>query len=688
MYKLLSEIKDTPGAARRWMPNMMLASVTVYMMNAVMYRPSERPAEQELAKACAYWYDPNADPEDEENAGAEVDEDNMVPCLEPRGVYFICAIVRDRGGGYLRLPADRTIDPFQLGLMYGQTGGFPAAQQAVSGMALGLSRLSRSNRERTNNRRPTQEVTLLQEPVLHDFGLQDRGVRRQRRLQMTGDDVDNLGGFEDLEPERPLDGVFSKIWAQFPSDIIQCAPNFRSRLAPSRLTMSLAERQAANEEVFKSVTALPFQAAYIRILSEDEWKDMMFPRYYPPKGKPIAPNLQNFRNAQYFRDYLAELDSLTTRSSNIVRLLLKEKFLGLLWVPHASTDRMWDTKARHNTNGWLRYPEDLTGPAVNIAVNRRLLDSVRDIALYDPEDLAQQVRNEREVLEEEDQAWLAQQARANHRESVAPPQVLGPRRSLTRSIRTPHSPIPRHSPRGSPPINSPRLPGPQQEEEEEEEEPDSPRRSPPINSPPRLPGPQQEEEEEEEEEEHPQQPRPDPWLMAMAQVEDCRAAVQRFIEEGEAADAAAARNLREEEEEDEEDPPIEQPRFESDHLSARGGWQPRTPQQHRRSDSLLGLESPTNPFVDSPNNAPVRSPTTSPFDSPTNPFRDLDLSRPATPAPHTPIRQYRFMLELPRPPTPPTPTVSRLLPISGPRPAPPPFPDLRDFMDWDVQHTL
>ncbi|TFK77822.1 hypothetical protein K466DRAFT_439158, partial [Polyporus arcularius HHB13444] len=51
MYKLLSEIKDTPGAARRWMPNMMLASVTVYMMNAVMYRPSERPAEQELAKA-------------------------------------------------------------------------------------------------------------------------------------------------------------------------------------------------------------------------------------------------------------------------------------------------------------------------------------------------------------------------------------------------------------------------------------------------------------------------------------------------------------------------------------------------------------------------------------------------------------------------------------------------------------
>ncbi len=430
VYKLLAEVRDTPGSARRWIPNIMLASVAVYMLNAVIYRPSELRAEQALSRAAAYWYEPAVDPEEDDNTGYEADEDRMEPCLDARGVYFVADIVKDRAHGHYRLPVGRNISAMDLTYLYGQTGGLPAVLQAVSGRSLGLSVLSRSNRDRTNNKQPTVEVSLLQDPPMQDFALAERGIVRKRPMEMSGDDVDNLGDVE-TEPEPSLDEVFTNIWAQFPSDIVQCAPNIRSRLAPSRITLSHTERQAANLEVFQSVTALPFESAYVRVLNKQQWRTLMFPRYFPPKGTPVNPKLQNFRNAQYFRDYAAAMGELQEKPAATVRQIFLNAFEDLSWTPHASTDRMWDTSTRTG-GGWLAFPPGHTGPAVNIAVNRERLHSMMDIALYNPEVLDSQIRSDIEVQADEDAAWVAQQGCATHRESVAPTQDFAPSRSPSR----------------------------------------------------------------------------------------------------------------------------------------------------------------------------------------------------------------------------------------------------------------
>ena len=205
--------------------------------------------------------------------------------------------------------------------------------------------------------------------TLHDFALTQRGVARIPTMQMTGPDIEELDDPDESDAPASLDRTFSLIWAQFPSDIIQCSPNVKSRREPSHVKLTQAEREAVTHDLYRSLE-LPFDAAYLRVCTLDQWKDLVFNKFFPPKGSQVSDHAQNFRNAKYFASYIHEINNLSDRNAALIREELWTLFQGLSWLPHPSSDRMWGTKAMHPPpRAWRVLPSDHVKTAVHIAIN-------------------------------------------------------------------------------------------------------------------------------------------------------------------------------------------------------------------------------------------------------------------------------------------------------------------------------
>lgn len=176
IYRVFSELATTPPAARVWPPSLMLGSACIYMFNAIIFRPSTRRVETELARQCAYWCYPHVSPEDEENIGADVEDEMLQPCTLDRGLYFLSAIVRDEEHDVLRLPAVRQLDRTDIAILYGKTA-MKDIHRAMGGTALGLHGLTRTHKSRTKNRAETLPVTQLRRQLnLHSFNFAAQGA--------------------------------------------------------------------------------------------------------------------------------------------------------------------------------------------------------------------------------------------------------------------------------------------------------------------------------------------------------------------------------------------------------------------------------------------------------------------------------------------------------------------------------
>ncbi|KAI1784122.1 hypothetical protein LXA43DRAFT_872773, partial [Ganoderma leucocontextum] len=187
-----------------------------------------------------------------------------------------------------------------------------------------------------------------------NFTLTQHGVARIPTMQMTGPDIENLDDPEDEEVS--LDRAFSLLWAQFPSDVIQCSPNQKNRHKPSYIKLSQAAREAVTHDFFRAVE-LPFDAAYLRVCNEQQWRELVFDKFFPPKGTVLSDRLQNFRNARYFSTYLGEIERLSPHDATVIREELWILFRGLSWLPHPYSDRMWKSKAWHPLPpGWRALP--------------------------------------------------------------------------------------------------------------------------------------------------------------------------------------------------------------------------------------------------------------------------------------------------------------------------------------------
>ena len=401
LYRLFKELESSPPDARAWPPSLMLGAVGVYMFNAVIYRPSEKRIEAELGRQCAFWAHPLVHPYEPAYADAEFANVNLVPCTLDRGLYFLAGLVRDETHAVLRLAAVCQMEREELAILYKKPNLHDIAK-AFGGRSFGLSLFSRSHKDRTSTRRPTVPVQALRgQLTLHDFHLTQCGVARIPTMQMTGPDVEELDDPDD--EAASVDRVFSLIWAQFPSDVIQCAPNVKFWYQPSHVKMPQTEREAVTHDSYTSLE-LPFDAAYLRLCTPEQWKQLVFDKFFPPKGSILNGNVQNFRNARYFSSYNNQLKEFSDRDAASSRDELWTLFRGLSWLPHPYSDRMWATKAmRSLPRGWSALPAGHDQTAVHIAVNASKCPDPSAIYLLG----APRPRTaEAEPEDEEDAAWV------------------------------------------------------------------------------------------------------------------------------------------------------------------------------------------------------------------------------------------------------------------------------------------
>jgi len=99
-----------------------------------------------------------------------------------------------------------------------------------------------------------------------------------------------------------------------------------------------------------------FSQAQCRLMTATEWKEKVFPRYFPHKG--VQPgNTRHFPSAAYYMQWIALLNRTEDESIETIRDIVFTWFNGLLWLPHPTSDRMWENKLRARGE-WFMIPQD------------------------------------------------------------------------------------------------------------------------------------------------------------------------------------------------------------------------------------------------------------------------------------------------------------------------------------------
>ncbi|KAF9224672.1 hypothetical protein BS17DRAFT_674394, partial [Gyrodon lividus] len=84
--------------------------------------------------------------------------------------------------------------------------------------------------------------------------------------------------------------------------------------------------------------ALPFTAAQYTICNEKTWT-MHFDRMFSA-GCPTSIG-QNSKQATYYAQWLELQNVLDAQSLSRVRVVVKNKFDLLMWIPYTQSDKMW-----------------------------------------------------------------------------------------------------------------------------------------------------------------------------------------------------------------------------------------------------------------------------------------------------------------------------------------------------------
>ncbi|KAG1786408.1 uncharacterized protein HD556DRAFT_1248396 [Suillus plorans] len=243
-----------------------------------------------------------------------------------------------------------------------------------------------SNKQRTQNRsRKTRDVDDLRDPDRQPMHLATRiqGVCVKPVLRLAGRDVDlnALHGGEEQEVDGAEDDAqmleiainqkVANIYEQFCFDVIEKAPNRKSKQAGSYLSIPVHRRIDLARPELLMTPALPFQQAQYYRCSTEQW-EKHFNRIFPmPSSTEATQNAsgQNFPNCTYYQRYMALIDTLQPPSLKKTRGALKVEFDKLAWVPYTCADRMWATGAKH-TKGWTTLPGEAKGGPM-IAINPR-----------------------------------------------------------------------------------------------------------------------------------------------------------------------------------------------------------------------------------------------------------------------------------------------------------------------------
>ncbi|KAG1793283.1 uncharacterized protein HD556DRAFT_1238088 [Suillus plorans] len=122
-----------------------------------------------------------------------------------------------------------------------------------------------------------------------------------------------------------------------------------------------------------------FSQIQYRIIDDADWHNLVFERYFPPKGGPVANALQHFPSASYYRQWQTLMDGLDKDHAEIIQNHHLQWFHQLYWVPHPESDRMWST--RKGGKGWIMLPPGEPRHCPRIAINPRFIGKDMTVAL-------------------------------------------------------------------------------------------------------------------------------------------------------------------------------------------------------------------------------------------------------------------------------------------------------------------
>ncbi|KAG1840138.1 hypothetical protein F4604DRAFT_1499336, partial [Suillus subluteus] len=164
----------------------------------------------------------------------------------------------------------------------------------------------------------------------------------------------------------------SAIQHQFASDIFQLAPSPKLASNSQWVLLNTAQRLRTKVDIFQSLDLSGiFRQVQYRIISDADWDNLVFKRYFPAKGASTAKALQQFPSASYYRQWQALMDGLDEDRAEIIQNRLRQWFDKLYWVPHPESDRMWSTKK--SGKEWTMLPPGEPGNCPRIAVNPRFI---------------------------------------------------------------------------------------------------------------------------------------------------------------------------------------------------------------------------------------------------------------------------------------------------------------------------
>jgi hypothetical protein len=380
---VFKHLKDAVPEARVWPSCLALGAYAIHQLDALLHRPASQAQHLRLLECCS----PH-EPEEENDP-----DSNTIPVMYKHGLFYLSdLVISDR---VWRLPTTRLPSADDLIVFYrapdmaSLRGNFNAHHALVT-------RTTTRNAHRTNNRRAvTMDVHHIRGDddghEREDINLPRHDIRLRDRIGPQGPDVDNMheqgngnsdNDDEDGEDTDSADVAINRIWAQLPYDMISMGPNKKSNRDGSHVLLGAGDASKATMDIFRTLDmSRIFRQIQARLCDDATW-EVIFSRYFPAKSFPTPERggMQGFPYMKFWQSWRTLTSRLSHADTETIRTALRGKWKTLKWIPHATSDRAWETKQAKG-RAFVRVPTNSTGPCPQIAINPRFIAEYKQIKL-------------------------------------------------------------------------------------------------------------------------------------------------------------------------------------------------------------------------------------------------------------------------------------------------------------------
>jgi hypothetical protein len=359
---VVKNLQNANRATRLQHESLKLGALVTYQINALIYRPAEGQAEKILLEASCQHI--------------PVGGTNGIttrPIMYGRGTYFLSDLVNEAGA--YRLPNIRPIDVDTLLALYRRDF---MEDIDVEFSDSHISSHSKRSRVHIRKRKTTYRIQDSDEASSseEDAQVEEDVEELERSAGRAASDAPSRKTTDSI-----ISSELSAIQHQFASDIFQLAPSPKLASNSPWVLLDPEQRMRTKVDVFlKQDLRGIFSQVQYRIISDADWSNLVFRRYFPAKGASTAKALQQFPSASYYRQWQALMDQLDEDNAEIIQdHLLMTWFDQLHWVPHPESDRMWSTKK--GGKEWIMSPPGEPRNCPRIAVNPRFIGKDATVVL-------------------------------------------------------------------------------------------------------------------------------------------------------------------------------------------------------------------------------------------------------------------------------------------------------------------